>query len=307
MGIHGKKSNRNNFGNKPITHWDTWAGQRITLHQIKYLLPFPLDWLIPIFPSIWYYNIKCKTAKWRNGNVVYAMQSLFHYLLPPRVHFHFCLHIALFSRCCSFKNRVWTNLTLSQANWLIFLPWTITCQLLTQFQAGRKGMHLLPINVCCLLRIGWYLSLLFCYWCLHHTEEKDCGKTRNFSQSAKDWLSLHLETLFFQSINTKMWPINEYQGHMGSVWEDCFGLPHYWAGSESRGGEGKAMEPLMAGHHQQALPLPFLLKSFSLQTSGHPDHHHRRLFPENLSNRLFFENQLTLDLTSLLYKCMGVF
>ena len=66
------------------------------------------------------------------------------------------------------------------------------------------------------------------------------------------------------------------------------------------------MEPLMAGHHQQPLPLPFLFNPFSFQTSGQPGHHHRRLFHKNLSGRLFFKNQLTLDLASLLYKCMGV-
>ena len=63
--------------------------------------------------------------------------------------------------------------------------------------------------------------------------------------------------------------------------------------------------PLMAGHHEQALPLTFLLDAFPLQTSRHRPHrhHHGWLFPENLSGgyQLFFENQLTLDLASLLY------
>ena len=63
--------------------------------------------------------------------------------------------------------------------------------------------------------------------------------------------------------------------------------------------------PLMAGHHEQALPLTFLLDAFPLQTSRHRPHRHLhgRLFPENLSGgyQLFFENQLSLDLASLLY------
>ena len=123
----------------------------------------------------------------------------------------------------------------------------------------------------------------------------------------KNFSDFHLVTLFVPPINTKVWPINEYYGKLGSGFKDGHqGLPHfYWVVEKEK------RKPLMAGHHQQPLSLPFLLETLSLQTLRHPHHrwHHRRLFPENLSRRrLFFKNQLTLDLASLLYnKCIGGF